>query len=256
MIRVVSTAFIGMETVAIGVRGCSIGIKDGRVYTIDENSQIKAIPMITDAKQVWTSARYGPTYYVATDSGLLYGFGYNNNNQFPGAPAGTDIPLTPILLAPVAEESVTLTGTSLNDGVLTGDALVLSFNKAVVSAMPKLYGDGVQILAQSKVRNGVDLAIGRAGGFAEGVRYEAVFPAGSITAACGVTNTEEIRVPFTYAAQGSTDPDDTDDPAEVIYPSETDPSIERVITAESFAADYAAYMKRRGIIRPFSAMRS
>ena len=243
-ITVISNAFSGMETVAIGVRGCSIGIKDGRVYTIDENSQIKAIPMITDAKQVWTSARYGPTYYVATDSGLLYGFGYNNNNQFPGAPAGVITTPTPILLAPVAEESVTLTGTSLNGDVLTGDALVLSFNKAVVSAVPTLYGDGVQILVQSEIRNSVDLAIGRAGGFAEGVRYEAVFPAGSITAACGVTNTEEIRVPFTYAAQGSTDPDDTDDPDEVIYPSETDPSIERVITAESFAADYAAYMKK------------
>lgn len=249
MIRVVSTAFSDMETVAVGYcisgnQGRGIGIKDGRVYTINENSWIKEIPMITDAKRVfydYNNTR--STYYVATGNGLLYGFGNNRSNQIPSAPVGAIETPTLILLEPVAEESVTLTGTSLNDGVLTGDALVLSFNKAVVSAMPKLYGDGVQILAQSKVRNGVDLAIGRAGGFAEGVRYEAVFPAGSITAACGVTNTEEIRVPFTYAAQGSTDPDDTDDPAEVIYPSETDPSIERVITAESFAADYAAYMK-------------
>lgn len=233
----VTTVFSGMDTVAIRSGKDGIGTKDGRVYIIDKKSQAKAVPMITDAKRVWLYYWSGPTYYVATDSGLLYGFGYNDQNQIPGAPAGTDIAPTPILLAPEAEESVTLSGTSLNGGVLTGDALVLSFNKAVVSAAPTLYGDGVQILAQSEIRNGVDLAIGRAAGFAEGVQYEAVFPAGSITAALGVTNTEEIRVPFTYAAQGSADPD------EVIYPSETDPSIERVITAESFAAGYADYMK-------------
>lgn len=236
MIRVVSTAFSDMETVAIGERGRGIGIKDGRLYTIDELSNIKVIPMITDAKRVWLHYWSGSTYYVATDSGLLYAFGYNEINQIPGAPAGTNIALTPILLAPVAEESVTLSGTSLNGGVLTDETLVLSFNKAVVSAAPKLYGNGVQILAQSEIRNGVDLAVGRTGGFAEGVQYEAVFPAGSITAAFGVTNTEEIRVPFTYSAQGSTDP------AEVIYPSVFDPSLRHAMTSESFAADFADYM--------------
>ena len=241
----VVSSFSGMDTVDAGYYSASsmcrgIGIKGGRVYTIDENSQIKAIPMITDAKRVFYdythNASGGSTYYVATGNGLLYGFGNNQVNQIPGAPAGTNIALTPILLAPVAEESVTLSGTSLNGGVLTGDALVLSFNKAVVSAAPKLYGDGVQILAQSEIRNGVDLAIGRTGGFAEGVQYEAVFPAGSITAAFGVTNTEEIRVPFTYSAQGSTDP------AEVIYPSVFDPSLRHAMTSESFAADFADYM--------------
>ena len=243
----VVSSFSGMDTVDTGYYGGSsmcrgIGIKGGRVYTIDENSQMKAIPIITDAKRVFYnySSNVSATYYVVTSNGLLYGFGNNQANQIPGAPVGTDIAPTPILLAPVAEESVTLTGTSLNGGVLTDDALVLSFNKAVVSAAPKLYGDGVQILAQSEIRNVADLAIGRTGGFAEGVQYEAVFPAGSITAAFGVTNTEEIRVPFTYAAQGSADPAA---PGEVIYPSETDPSIERVITAESFAAGYADYMK-------------
>lgn len=242
----VVSSFSGMETVAVGYyisgnEGSGIGIKDGRVYTINEYSWIKEIPMITDAKRVfydYNNTR--STYYVATGNGLLYGFGNNRSNQIPGAPVVVIETPTLILLEPVAEESVTLSGTSLNGGVLTDDALVLSFNKAVVSAEPKLYGDGVQILAQSEVRNGVDLAIGRAAGFAEGVQYEAVFPAGSITAAFGVTNTEEIRVPFTYSAQGSADPAA---PGEVIYPSETDPSIERVVTAESFAAGYADYMK-------------
>ena len=238
---VVYSDFHDMEAVAFGYDTC-IGIKDGRVYIIDRKSPISILPDITNAKRVFGNVNSSErTYYVVTDDGLLYGFGYNNKNQIPGAPAGVITTRTPILLAPVAEESVTLTGTSLNGDVLTGDALVLSFNKGVVSAVPTLYGDGVHILVQSEIRNSVDLAIGRTGGFAEGVQYEAVFPAGSITAACGVTNTEEIRVPFTYSAQGSAD---SAAPGEVIYPSETDPSIERVITAESFAADYAAYMKK------------
>lgn len=253
-VTVYSTDLSAMDDVMIcGYYSSGIAIDDGKVYKAELNNpniKLTLVPGIDNAKSVYSVAN---THYIVTEDGLLYGLGKNNNNQMPGATTEADV-TTPVMipLTPLAEESVKLTSSNISqDNVLTDGSIELSFNKAIASAVAKLYQDGEQIVVTATVSGVNKLNLTRSG-FEEGSTYELVFAPGNIHAAGNITNTEEIRITFTYSADGAvttpdTEGDTTPEPEEdptpevevkdpVIHQSQTDSSIERVYTAESFAA--------------------
>lgn len=230
-----------MEQIAISGT-YAVGINAGRVYVFDgsQDSTPQQIGGISDAKFVYA---FDGTYYVATESGLLLAFGENPDavNRIPGVSGDVTTP-TPIFLKPVAEETVSVTGTNLENSFLRADSLTLSFNKALGSASPKLYADGNQITLQSEITDYNYLTVSRTSGFAVGVKYELVFPAGSLTAAGGVTNTEEIRIAF--EALEKLPDDQKPEEIEEIHESQLDESVERILTPEKLEADCKAYLKQ------------
>ena len=212
--------------------GESIGIRDGKIYTFNCGTGVMTlVPGITDAIAVYD---FGETHYIATESGLLFGLGRNdtNSNHMAGVTTNTNVtaPLV-IPLVPIAEENITLTDTSLEEGVMTGDTLVLTFNKELGVASPRLYANGVQITMQSSIQNANHLIIQRTAGWAEDVSYELVFEAGSIHAAGGATNEEEIRISFAWmntSTEVEPEPDE-----KVIYEAIVDHTIQRQLTPQS-----------------------
>lgn len=231
-----------------------IAIRDGKVYPFNGSTQgqpQQVVNGISDAKLAYNCGR---TYYVVTESGLLLAFGENpsGENRIPGVSGDVTTP-TPILLEPVAEETVSVTGNNLENSFLRADSLTLSFNKALGSASPQLYADGSQTTFQSEITDYNYLTVSRTSGFTVGVKYELVFPAGSLTAAGGVTNTEEIRIAFTYTPGTDETPNtgetpDTDEtpavPEKEIHESQLDESVERILTPEKLEADCKAYLKQ------------
>lgn len=237
----------GLEQVAFGSYAYEgIGIRDGKVYTfMCDSAALTEVPGISNAVDVFS---YYGTHYIATADGLLFGLGKNTagRNSMAGETAEDPVS-TPVLisLAPLAEETVTLAEDNLESGVLTNDTLLLTFNKALHVVAPKLYGDGVQVTMNYTVEDYTLLQISRAKGFEEGVNYELVFEAGSISALGGITNTEELRVTFTYAPVAAEDEAaDSEIAAEtpVVYASILDESIARIPTKESLNAELEAFL--------------
>lgn len=219
-----------------------IGIKDGKAYTFYENGQPVEVPQITGAAKVFNCSG---TYYIVTETGILYGFGYHSatDNFIPGNGTSSAETPVPIFLEPVAEESVSVTETNLDGENLRDGTLRLTFNKMLSSAAAKLYKDGNQITVQSTVEDYNYITVSRSAGFEEGVAYTLTFPAGSLTAPGGVTNTEEISITFTYTP----DADATEGPVvpeePVIHESQLDESIHRIMTTESLMEDFEAWQK-------------
>lgn len=230
-----------MEQIAISDT-YAVGINAGRVYVFNrsQDSIPQQIGGISDAKFVYA---FDGTYYVATENGLLLAVGKNpsTSNRIPGASGDVTTP-TPILLEPVAEETVSVTGNNLENSFLRADSLTLSFNKALGSASPQLYADGSQTTFQSEIVDYNYLTVSRTSGFAVGVKYELVFPAGSLTAAGGVTNTEEIRIAF--EALEKLPDDQKPEEIEEIHESQLDESVERILTPEKLEADFKAHLKQ------------
>ncbi len=139
------------------------------------------------------------------------------------------------------ENTVSVTGSNLADSVLTGDTLTLSFSRALRAAAPQLYVEGSQTKPQSEIVDYNYLTVTLASGFSTGVVYELVFPANSLTAVGGGTNTEEIRITFTCVPAPSVTPD-TSEPEE-IHESQLDESVARVLTAEQLETEARAYLK-------------
>lgn len=236
----------GLEYVAFSEGGYDgIGIRDGKVYTFgcDSNS-LTEVPGITNACKVFT--RDG-THYIATESGMLFGLGNNNVSYNDMAGTTVENKLTqPVLIPvkPLPAEALT-EADNLSDGILNESSLKITFNKGIVSASPKLYANGNQVTLKALVKSCNILEISRANGFAEGVDYELVLEAGAVKAVGGITNTEEIRIAFTYTAssQAPNEPNESQ-PEEVIYKSIFDNSIERILTVERFVADISDYIEK------------
>lgn len=140
------------------------------------------------------------------------------------------------------ENTVSVTGSNLVDSVLTDNTLTLSFSRALRAAAPQLYVDGSQTKPQSEITDYNYLTVTLASGFSAGVPYELVFPADSLTAVGGGTNTEEIRITFTCVPTPSVTPD-TPEPEE-IHESQLDESVTRILTPKQLETDFNAYLKQ------------
>lgn len=203
------------DPVALSIQNGQVHILPSQYSTVTE----RTVPGITNAVAVWGCEQYNgkDTVYIATADGMLYGYGSNlgSNNHFAGAT--TENPVTfPVVLsmAPLAEETVTVTASNLVNGILPEDALDISFNKALTNVSAKLYADGTQVVANIAVEDLNRVTVSRSAGFAEGVAYELVFPAGGLTAQGGITNEEELRIAFTCGTVEEEIPEETvpDDP--------------------------------------------
>lgn len=223
-----------------------IAIKDGKVYITNESSHntLTELAGISDASKVFT---YNGTYYIATESGLLYGLGQNASgyNHMAGVTTEAEVN-TPVMipLASFAEESAAVTGNNLIDNVLSDDTLTLEFNKSVASVNPKLYADGTQVTVLNEIKNFNQLHIYRSSGFTSGVSYELVFDAGTVHCASGVTNTEELRISFTYTPS---DADDEAVEAPVVHESILDETVERYLTTDRFNEMLTEYQQTNQI---------
>jgi len=229
--------------------GSIIGIREGKVYTGVTGGKLTQVVGISNAVTVST---YGDAFYVGTADGLLLGFGNNpvGYNYMAGMTIENPVKSPVIIpLTQTTEETLTWTAENLLEGVLKEDSLLLTFNKALGSASPKLYADGTQITLHSAVADYNHLTIDRSGGFTAGVAYELVFEPGAIRACGGVTNAEEIRIAFTWQASGEDAPEtdgDTTEPAEekVVYESILDESVQRVMTPKSLLEKLNAFIEK------------
>ena len=179
-----------------------IGIRDGVVYTdvIGQWSEddLRVVPNIQDAVNIW-STNYDHTVYILTAQNLLYGYGENPGSENHFAGVTTEHPVeTPVLIpmTPLADETASVTGSNIQNGVLAEDTIALTFNKELLNASAKLYADGTQVVANVTVDRLNHVTVNRSAGFSEGVNYELVFPAGCLSAQGNITN-EEIRIAFT-----------------------------------------------------------
>lgn len=228
----------GMEQVAYD--NSLISIRDGKAYISSYDGQLTQVPGVSDAKLVYTLDN---TFYIATESGLLLTIGENHErvNHMAGVTSDTQV-YTPVVipLTPMATP-ITFT-TSLQDGVLTEDRLTLTFNNALGGAYPKLYADGMQVTVQHAITGYNHLVISRAAGFAEGVSYELVLEAGTVNTT-GATNTEEIRIAFTYLPAHTPPVEAPEVDAPVVHKATLDTSVQRVLTPEALAAKLNEYMQ-------------
>ncbi len=210
--------------------GC--GIKDGKVYPITRNGIANALTGIADALAVYS---YNGAHYITTESGMLLFFGSNEDYNHTMEVTAETLVRTPVAvpLLPIAEETVVLLNHDLEDGVLTDGILELSFNKALASVTPVLYADGTQITIRSQITHMNRLELFRTTGFTEGVQYELVLPAGTVTGAMGTTNDQEIRLSFTYREAASGTEIQPGQDAPVVHPSQLDTSVARILTSES-----------------------
>lgn len=140
------------------------------------------------------------------------------------------------------ENTVSVTGSNLVDSVLTDNTLTLSFSRALRAAAPLLYVEGSRTKPQSEITDYNYLTVTLASGFSTGVVYELVFPANSLTAVGGGTNTEEIRITFTYVP-GTGETPNTPEPEE-IHESQFDESVTRVLTAEQLESEARSYLEK------------
>jgi len=217
-----------------------IGIASGVPYALDPYADTATkIPGITNAIYSFST---GKTHYIVTADGMLFGYGENNlsYNSFLGA--ATEKTVTEPVLIPLekVEEEISVLSAAQED-----DSFRICFNKALMNVSPRLYRGDLQITVQTEITDANHLKISRASGFEDGVEYTLVFPAGSISAAGGVTNAEEITLTFTYDASLATPdapatPDASDAP--VIHESVLDESIERILTPARLVADYNEWM--------------
>lgn len=198
-----------------------LGILNGQVYTRSysaENSQWTLVEGIRNAVDIYT---YGDFHYVMTADNLLYGFGgQGSTNRTAGQSdqANVTAPVL-IMMETPAEETITITGTNLSaENVLTGDELVLTFNKTLGNSGARLYEGETQITVSSHIENYNQLRLTRSAGFKEGVTYRLVLPAGALIGPANVTNGEDITVEFTWAAAAVTAPDEGTEDTEVKEP--------------------------------------
>ena len=221
-----------------------IGIRDGKVYTGSSNGKLSQVVGICDAVAI--SAKSG-TYYVGTASGVLLAFGNNpvGHNYMAGVAIQTNV-TTPVMipLVPVVEEVLTQPESNLTEGVLAEDALMLTFNKHLQSASPKLYADGTQITLHCELKDYNHLQITRSSGFAENVNYTLVFEPGTVNASGGITNEEALEISFTYTPGEKKSPETETQPEKVVYEAIVDTSVERVLTVESLNAKLSAYVEK------------
>ena len=222
-----------------------IGIRDGKVYTGTSDGKLTQVVGISNAV---TISVYNGAFYVGTADGLLLGFGSNSVGENCMAGVTIDDPVkepTIIPLTETAAEMLTWTAENLAEDTLNEEQLLLRFNKALTGVNPKLYADGTQVTVHSVVKDHNYLAISRSSGFAEGVAYELVFAPGTIRAAGGITNTEEIRIAFTYQPSEKLPvEDEITEPTEpteekVVYESILDESVQRHWTEASLIDDLA-----------------
>lgn len=240
----------GYDRVAYGY-SYGMAVRDGKVYQFNTDSaQVKEVPGITDAVDVFT---YLGTYYVELRSGILLAFGDNASgaNHIPGQSGSVSEPV-PILLETVEADVAKVTDSGLTEGVLTEETLTLTFNKALSSVIAKLYADGVQITLQEQITDYNCLTVSRSAGFAEGVNYELVIPAASVYTTGGATNSEEIRIAFTYTAGETAAPEDSTDsttpatePVEVpvVYESVLDETVQRYWTTATLTDACSAWQE-------------
>jgi len=244
----ISDAWKDMDQVHIRSIGSSTGsyyygtwgIKDGKVYAGEYNGiQTQLAPNITNAAAIFSN---GNVFYILTEDNLLFAVGENptDMNHFIGVTNQNPV-LAPALIPilPLAEEAVTLTQSNIFSGVLSADRLQLQFNKELTGVAPKLYAGDTQIVANAALVGLSTVEITRSSGFSENTEYRLVFPAGSLMAVGGITNEEDIVVPFLYVDAGEslpdeTIPDETLDITEppVIYESVLDETVERIWTKE------------------------
>ena len=222
-----------------------VGIKDGKVYIFKgDSTQLTEVPCVSDAEDVFL---LGGGCYIATASGQLLGFGSNSNNDMAGTT--TEDPVSvPVLipLVPVAEKPLAVTGTNLQENVLTESTLKISFNKLLTKGVGKLYADGVQVTANCQIDSYNQVVISRNNGFAENVNYELVFSEGSVVTNGAMSNTQELRIPFVCASDSTPMPDAPEE-TPVIYKAILDESIERILTADSLVVKLNEYRNRMQI---------
>ena len=214
-----------------------IGIRDGKVYTFNYESKLKEVPGITDAARVFT---YMGTHYIATEGGLLFGLGHNSMESNNMAGFSDVNPVTVPVLIPLVslpQEALTVTDSNLQEDVLPESALQLTFNKSILHATAKLYADGTQVTVGVTIDEHNHLMISRSNGFAEGVAYELVIGADGISASGGISNENEIRIPFTYVPVKEELPED----APVVHESILDETVQRILTPESLVEKLNAY---------------
>ena len=228
-ILTIQGGFIGFDQVVLrNTLSSGVGIKDGRVYLIGQDGTKRQVVGITDATAVYSA--YG-IHYIVTSNGGLLAMGSNTYNHIPGVLESTVVSPIPVLLTPTASESVTVLQSNLQGGVLKDEALSLGLNKALISANGKLYADGRQITVQLAITGYNGLAVSRTDSFNEGVSYELVFEPGTLCGAGGISNSEEVRVAFTYtAANKESEPGTT-----LVYESIVDETVTRYLTPESLA---------------------
>ena len=233
-----------------------IGIRDGKVYTANLGGELTQVVGISNAVAAFTKNK---AFYVSTADGLLLAFGENSISYNSMAGVTTENPVTaPVIipLTPIAEETLTLLESNLAEGVLGEDELLLTFNKQLGVAKPKLYADGKQVTVQTAIADYNHLTVTRGSGFAQGVTYELVFAPGELRAAGGIANAEELRIAFAYQPGDQTAPDAGADATQpdagvdatqpevekVVYESILDETVERILTAESIVEKLNAYI--------------
>lgn len=189
-----------------------VGIKDGKVYVGEEQTEI---PEINNAVSVYIKDDLDGDIYIITENNMLLCFQTNNKV------------LRHIPLEKTREELKMLScGQS-------GGKYTAVFNKALNSCNAKLYKGDEQVTFKYSVEDLNRLVISRENGFEAGQTYKLVIAAGNLKADGGVSNAEEITITFT--AEEVTDiPSEGDEsqvPEKPIHKAELDTSIERVITA-------------------------
>jgi len=230
-----------MDSISFDSYGNALFLKDGKVYSMsvyvmegDAQFTTNLVPGITNAQKV-----YG-TGFILTEDNELYttkasslGGIYNEE---------TDVPVfVPFSSVPIPSGDIILTETNLDNGILTDDALVIGFNKKLMSAYPKLYANGEQIPVSYNIKDINYISIYRLAGYVEGVEYKLVFDPSAIHGLSNTTLSKEISITFTYE-KPETVPDETPDtpivgtPEKVIHESVFDASVERILTAEKLQA--------------------
>ena len=202
-----------------------IGIKDGEIYYINENSgKTTHIPGIDNALYAYSNNH---THYIVTTDGQLFGYGANSqSNPFMGITTDNELSVPAFIPLECVEEDAIVTSHEQQ-----GNKYKLTFNKQINDISPTLYADGTQVTANYEINNFNELVIWRTNGFSEGVEYKIILEAGKVKCPAGVKNSEDITVNFTHTET----PETSETPEEkVVHESITDSTIERYLNEASF----------------------
>ena len=193
------------------------------------------------------SGSYGTAFFVS-ESGLLYGIG--KPDVLGGATTKTIT--TPVVIPIVKfDENIEITKTNANaNNIISEQQLITEINKSIVSIDTiELYENGGKINSSFEI-NRNKLTVTTPLSFVEGSQYTLVIPAQSIIGAAGVTNSEDIKIDFTYTEPSETPdvpetPETSETPEEkVVHESVTDSSIARLLDQTQFVNKLKEYQAK------------
>ena len=222
-----------MDQVSISNSDYGIGLRDGQVYVFRLNDE-KPVPLagVTNAKLIYTVQ---DVHYIVNQDNvlLMVGRGASTSHAPDGIGYQRDT-LIPVLFEDYSWENVSYFGSNVDaSGILTDRDLTVYFTKNIASCYAELYAGNEQYVVGIRCDGTNGITFYRTTGFTPGLEYTLVIREETVQGTLGATNSQEIRITFTYQPEEQTDSETGGvvTPA-VTHKSVKDNSVQRILTPD------------------------